>query len=332
MKKRLLAIALSTIGAVGAVQAGAVAQSSLQILNLNLLSGTAADGSGGTVLDASQFSFLQISDATNLNATVTPGGATPFTASTAGGVALPYTQVCFPVACPAGLTAPGLFGNATTPATSNGALAASSLNGAPITGLPAPVVALTGANARTNAVAERTTTGAANTTSALTVATQFQFVPLTNLAITIRFSAIDHLLAYLDTQTNAIAGSTWSANITNHDTGATVFDWVPNGSLAAGGITGGVEHLDPCSLTRTLTAFGPTANATYNCGSALPGGAAAFSATSNVLLAGIRYDFAINHQNQANVSVLAVPEPSMLSLLGLALAGIAFTTRRKSKA
>ena len=254
MKKKLLAIALSTIGAVGAVQAGAVAQSSLEILGLTLF-----NVATGITLDVSQFDVLQIVDTTNLNPTVTPGGANPFTAFSVGGAPLSLNVVCFPVACPAGLTAPGPFGIATTGATSNGALGASQLENAPITGLPTPYAG--GVNARTNAVAERVSPGTANTSSSLSVATQFSFSLLNNLNVGIQFSAIDHLLAFLDSQTNALAGSAWNVHITNHATGATVFDWTPNGLL--GGITGGTELLDPCSLTRSIPGFGPSANVTY---------------------------------------------------------------------
>lgn len=315
MKKKLLAIAMSTIGAVGAVQAGAVAQSSLQILNFVL-----SNAATGTTLNAAQFDTLNIVDTTNLNPTLTPGGFNPYTNSTVGGAPLPLTVVCVPVACPPALTAPGPFGNATTPATVDGALAASSLDGAPISGLGALPV---GVNARTNAVAERVTTGAANTTSAVSAAIQFSFSTLNDIAIGINFSALEHLLAYLDTQTNAFAGSAWNINIVNAVTGATAFDWTPNG--LAGGITGGTELLDPCALTNSITAFGPSANVTYNC-------SGNFSAQTGVLLAANTYFASITHQNQANVNVNAVPEPSMLSLFGLALAGIGFATRRKSKA
>lgn len=316
MKKKLLAIALSTIGAVGAAQAGAVAQSSLQITGLAL-----SDAGTGVVLNASQFNTLQIVDTTNLNPTLTPGGATPFTNASIGGAPLSFSQVCFPVACPPALTAPGAFGNATTPATVNGALAQSSLDGAPIAGLPPAV----GVNARTNAVSERTTTGSANTSSSVSAAVQFQFKPTSDIAIRIDFTALDHLLAFLDSQINSFAGSAWNVKITNHATGATVFNWTPDGSLAVGGITGGTEILDPCSLTTSVTTFGPTGNAGYDC-------SGRFAARTNLLLAANTYDASITHQNQANVLVQLVPEPSMLSLLGLALAGIGFTTRRKSKA
>lgn len=321
MKKKLLAIALSTIGAVGAVQAGAVAQSRLDITNLIL-----RNDLGGAVLTAAQFDVLQITDTTNLNPTLTPGGANPYTNSTSGGAPLPLTVVCVPVACPPALTAPGPFGNATTPATVNGALAASELNGAPIAGLTTgspPVAIPVGLNARTNAVAERTTTGTGNTTAALSTAVQFSFSPTSDIAIRIDFNAVEHLLAFLDSQTNAFAGASWNVHIQDQ-AGATVFDWTPNG--LAGGITGGTEILDPCSLTRSVTAFGPSANFTQDC-------AGSFSARTNLLLAANTYNASITHQNQANVLVAqAVPEPSMLSLLGLALAGIGFTTRRKSKA
>ena len=319
MKKKLLAIALSTIGAVGAVQAGAVAQSSLQILNLTL-----SNAATGVTLNAAQFDLLQITDTTNLNPTVTPGGANPFANASAMGAPLPLTVVCFPVACPAALLPGTPFANATTPATVNGALAASELVNAPITGLATPYNG--GVDARTNSVAERISTGSASTTSALDLAVQFSFSLQNDLAVGINFDAIAHLLAFLDSQTSATTGLTWTANLVNHDTGAQIFSWSPNGGVGGiSGIAGTAELLDPCTLNRTLGALGPTANFSYDC-------SGAFAARTGVLLAANTYDFSINHQNNASVVVHRVPEPSMLSLLGLALAGIGFTTRRKSKA
>ena len=316
MKMKLLAVALSAIGVAGSAHAGAIAQSSLVISNF-----TFSNAAGGALLDASQFSALNIVDTTNLNPTL-GAVSNPFSAFSAGGNPLALTTVCAPAACPAALTAPGPFGNASFPATVDGALASSSLNGAPITGLPGGFV--TPVTASTNAVASRITSGAANTTSALTLATSFQFKPLTDLAVIIDFNGLLHLLADADTLVNAIAGSVWSINIVNHVTGATVFDWTPDGILNAA-ITGGTEQADDCDLTRALTVFGPGGHAVFDCAAG-----SHYRATTGLLLAANTYDLSISHQNQANVLVQLVPEPSTLLLAGVALACLGVGFRRKS--
>lgn len=314
MKMKLLAVALSAIGVAGSAHAGAIAQSSLVISNF-----TFSNALGGALLDVSQFASLNIVDTTNLNPTL-GAVSNPFSAFSAGGAPLALTTVCAPAACPAALTAPGPFGNASFPATVDGALASSSLNGAPITGLgfATPVTA------STNAVASRITSGAANTTSALTLATSFQFKPLTDLAVIIDFNGLLHLLADADTLVNAIAGSVWSINIINHVSGATVFDWTPDG-IKNTAITGGTEQFDDCDLTRALTVFGPGGHAVFDCAAG-----SHYRATTGLLLAANTYDLSISHQNQANVLVQLVPEPSTLLLAGVALACLGVGFRRKS--
>lgn len=314
MKMKLLAVALSAIGVAGSAHAGAIAQSSLVISNF-----TFSNALGGALLDVSQFASLNIVDTTNLNPTL-GAVSNPFSAFSAGGASLALTTVCAPAACPAALTAPGPFGNASFPATVDGALASSSLNGAPITGLgfATPVTA------STNAVASRITSGAANTTSALTLATSFQFKPLTDLAVIIDFNGLLHLLADADTLVNAIAGSVWSINIINHVSGATVFDWTPDG-IKNTAITGGTEQFDDCDLTRALTVFGPGGHAVFDCAAG-----SHYRATTGLLLAANTYDLSISHQNQANVLVQLVPEPSTLLLAGVALACLGVGFRRKS--
>ena len=318
MKMKLLAVALSAIGVAGPAHAGAIAQSELEISNFRFL-----NANGGAVLDASQFTSLNIVDTTNLNPTFGLN-ANPFTQFTLAGVPLPTNVRCAREVGFSCLGMPAPFTPQLGPAlvTENGALSASDLNGAPISGLGVAVPV----TARTDAIASRTTTGAANTTSALSLATSFKFTPLTNLNVIVDFFGLLHLMANADTLVNAVAGSVWSINIINHATGLTVFDWTPDGILNAS-ITGGTEQFDDCDLTRSLTQFGPNAApAVFDCAAG-----SRFRATTGLLLAANTYDLSITHQNQANVLVQAVPEPSTLLLAGFALACLGVGFRRKSE-
>ena len=318
MKMKLLAVALSAIGVAGPAHAGAIAQSELEISNFRFL-----NAAGGAVLDRFQFSSLTIVDTTNLNPTF-GANANPFTQFTVLGAPLPTNVVCARQVGTSCLGMPTPFTPQLGPALvgQNGAQAASDLNGAPISGLGVLTVPVT---ARTDAIASRTTTGAANTTSALSLATSFRFAPSTDLSVIIDFNGLLHLLANADTLVNAIAGSVWSINITNRGTGLTVFDWTPDG--LAGGITGGTEQTDTCDLTRSLTQFGPNAApAVFDCFAG-----SHYRATTDLLLAANTYDLSITHQNQANVLVQAVPEPATLLLAGFALACLGVGFRRKSE-
>ena len=317
MKMKLLAVALSAIGVAGPAHAGAIGQSELEISNFRFL-----DAGTGLVLNGvTQFDFLKIVDTTNLNPTF-GANANPFSDFRVGGAPLPTNVRCarqIGTSC-AGMPLP--FTPQLGPAMvgQKRALAASDLNGAPISGLGSLTVPVT---ARTDAVASRTTNGAANTTSALSLATTFSFSTTNDLNVIVDFNGLLHLLADADTSVNAIAGSVWSINIINRATGLTVFDWTPDG--LAGGITGGTEQADDCDLTRSLTVFGPLGHAVFDCKAG-----SHYRATTGLLLAANTYDLSITHQNQANVLV-EIPEPSSLLLAGFALACLGVGFRRKSE-
>lgn len=317
MMMKSLAAAVLAIGAAGTAQAGAEAQSVLQVLNVNFLNATT-----GVKLDISAFDIIKIVDTTNLNPTLTPGGSNSYSNFSVGGAPLAQTVVCFPVICDPALNPGTPFANAVFPASVDGAMGASSLDGNPITGVPLPG---TGAQARTSSLAQRVTTGAGNTTASLTLASTFSFSTTADTAVIFDFDAIIHMLASADTAVNAIAGTGWNIKVVNALTGATAFQWTPNGATGdLFGITGGTEQVDSCNLTSSISRFGPNPAALESDCSGH------FRATSELFLASQTYDLSISHQTQANVLVAArVPEPSTILLGGLGLLGMGFAARRK---
>lgn len=310
-----------TVGFVSKSHAGALAFSSLNNANFQILRGD------GSQYDANDFDVLEIGDFTkaesSLNGSGTvgthPSDVTMQCQGNCAGIAQnDFSRQAGPL---------GQFSRA------DAVLSGAGISGVPNT--PNAVNALSVAEVQLNQVSVATAGSNQGTGS------RFSFTPSADDSLTFRFDATPLLQAMLEQDdVIAFASIAWSLAITDED-GRILFASTPNGILddpicdADDPNTPQDENAtcaetsDPFSLNTSIaTLDGGDGLVVYDPGTG------SFSVTSPILSAGSTYTLSINEETSVNaqVAVSAVPEPAAAALLGVGLLGLAGMRRRSMSA
>lgn len=336
-KLNKLALALVTAGLMGAgtgaAQAGALATSTLRMTDFLLLH------SDGSTFDASDFNPLVPASSANIAATYNGVGSTDAGGPSATGQ-INLLPTCQGPGCPG--VVDNVFPNITNPPVSLNFVAADqNESGAPISGLDdgAGGTLSTGATVESGSWAIlKDPSAGPNTASATNQLSSTWLFSLGNAdSLTFAFHAALYQESFTSADqvfpASAQTSSQFFITVTNQDTGAVVFDWSPNG-VSGDGI-GVLTETDPFNLNA-----GTARSAPFNGTSLLPGEVAGtslagdFSGTTSVLSEGTVYRLeATLKTTAAGVSATSVPEPGMLSLLGIGLLGLGGARKlRRSRA
>ncbi len=296
--------------------ASAMAQADINVINFILTKG----GTAFTPLDVTDFSQLSILDSLTNTAVLNPGGSAfqPASASQP-----PFVGSVDALQASVGANPHGQndYTADATPPTATFARGDSILTGQAISGTPFT----TGHTANTVAETEITSTANGNSLGSIEDTTTFTFVlahAIGDLGVT--FDASTFLQAWTSPGslpgTSAGASLTWFIKIS--DANGTLIEWAPNGVVGTGTETGIKVLTEGCNLNTNTSA-------TFNEQKPLSTCNGGFSGTSLVALAAdTPYSFQVTQTVKSQAA--AIPEPATLTLLGIALAGMGFGSRRRS--
>lgn len=160
--------------------------------------------------------------------------------------------------------------------------------------------------------------------AAVTSSANFTIIPTGNLSIVGILTASREMITDLTPFPpgfTATADTSFNITVTDIIANQIIFEWSPNG--VAGGVTGGVEYLDPFDLNGSQSGFPGFTIA--------PGRNTGLFSVGLSLVGGTPYSFSIEHSSSATATNFGViPEPTTVAIWSLLMAGVCSINRRRS--